>query len=110
MGLLRRLKVTQRAMKKAMLGVSLRDRMKRSAYKPRSPMLPEKLLNLKGILLAETMADGARKFLNGGREPEGTALVGSISKRWSDDLVKEAVGFGSRELVRINLGEAYIQK
>lgn len=85
---LRRLKVTQRAMERVMLGVSLRDRMKRSANKPSSPMLPEKLLNIKGILLAETMVDGATKFLNGGREPEGTALVGSIPIRWSDDMVK----------------------
>jgi hypothetical protein len=79
-GLIRRLNVTQRAMERAMLGVSLRDRIRIDEIRKRTKVtdIARRIAELKwqwaGHIARRT--DGAERSSNGDRVPGDAALVG----------------------------------
>ncbi|XP_063539716.1 uncharacterized protein LOC134748833 [Cydia strobilella] len=119
MGLIRRLKVTQRAMERAMLGVSLRDRVRNDDIRSRTRVtdIARRIANLKwqwaGHIARRTDGRWGRKVLEW-RPRTGRRTAGRPPTRWSDDLVKVA---GIRWLRAAQdrsewraLGEAYVQQ
>jgi hypothetical protein len=118
MGLIRRLNVTQRAMERAMLGVSLCDRIRNDEIRKRTKDtdIARRIADLKwqwaGHIAKRTNGRWGGKVLEW-RPPGDAALVGPPT-RWTDDLVKVA---GSRWMRAAQdrsswrtLGEAYVQQ
>lgn len=119
MGLIRRLKVTQRAMERAMLGVSLRDRIRNEEIRRRTKVtdIARRIAQLKwqwaGHIARRTDGRWGGKVLEW-RPRTGRRSVGRPPTRWTDDLVKVA---GSQWMQAAqdrsswrSLGEAYTQQ
>ena len=119
MGLIRRLKVTQRAMERAMLGISLRDRIRNQEIRKRTKVadIARRIAQLKwqwaGHIARRTDGRWGGKVLEW-RPRTGRRSVGRPPTRWTDDLVKVA---GSRWMRAAqdrslwrSLGEAYAQQ
>ena len=85
MGLARRLKVTQRAIERASLEVSLRDRIRNEEIRRRTKVTD--ITRRVAKLLTGRMTDGVDKFWSGYRVPKG---AGRPPTRWTDDLIKVA--------------------
>ena len=119
MGLIRKLKVTQRAMERAMLGVSLRDRIRNEDIRKRTKVtdVARRIAKLKwqwaGHIARRTDGRWGRKVLEW-RPRTGRRCVGRPPTRWTDDLVKVA-GIRWMRVARDrsmwrHLGEAYVQQ
>ena len=119
MGLIRKLKVTQRAMARAMLGVSLRDRIRNEDIRKRTKVtdVARRIAKLKwqwaGHIARRTDGRWGRKVLEW-RPRTGRRCVGRPPTRWTDDLVK-AAGIRWMRVARDrsmwrHLGEAYVQQ
>ncbi|CAB3231006.1 unnamed protein product [Arctia plantaginis] len=119
MGLIRKLRVAQRAMERAMLGVSLRDRIRNEEIRRRTKVIDiaQRISALKwqwaGHIARRTDGRWGSKVLQW-RPRTGKRSVGRPPTRWTDDLVKVA---GNRWMqAAINrprwksLGEAYVQQ
>jgi hypothetical protein len=97
-GLIRRLNVTQRAMERAMLGVSLRDRIRNDEIRKRTKVadIARWIADLKwqwaGHIARRTDGCWGGKVLEWWPRT-GRRSVGRPPTRWTDDLVKVA---GSR--------------
>ncbi len=95
MGLIRRLKVTQRAMERAMLGVSLRDRIRNEEIRRRTKVtdIARRIAKTKwqwaGHIARRDDGRWGRKVLEW-RPRAGRRSVGRPPTRWTDDLVKVA--------------------
>lgn len=95
MGRLRRLKVTQRAMERAMLGISLRDRVRNDEIRRRSKVtdIAQRIAWLKwqwaGHIARRTDGRWGGKVLEW-RPRAGGRSRGRPPTRWTDDLVKVA--------------------
>ncbi|KAL0852521.1 hypothetical protein ABMA27_017001 [Loxostege sticticalis] len=119
MGIIRKLKVTQRAMERAMLGVSLRDRIRNEEIRRRTKVtdIARRIANLKwqwaGHIARRTDGRWGRKVLEW-RPRAGRRSVGRPPTRWTDDLVKVAGGAWMRaaqdRILWKSLGEAYVQQ
>ena len=118
-GLMNKLKVAQRAMERAMLGVSLRDRIRNDEIRKRTKVtdIAQRISKLKwqwaGHIARRTDDRWGRKVLEW-RPRTGKRSVGRPSTRWTDDLIKTA---GSRWMRAASnrsywrsLGEAYVQQ
>ena len=118
-GLMNKLKVAQRAMERAMLGVSLRDRIRNEEIRKRTKVtdIAQRISKLKwqwaGHIARRTDDRWGRKVLEW-RPRTGKRSVGRPSTRWTDDLIKTA---GSRWMRAASnrsywrsLGEAYVQQ
>ena len=119
MGLIRRLKVTQRAMERAMLGVSLRDHIRNEEIRKRTKVtdIARRIAKLKwqwaGHIARRTDGRWGRKVLEW-RPRTGRRSVGRPPTRWTDDLARVAGirwmrDAQDRSLWR-RLGEAYVQQ
>jgi hypothetical protein len=119
MGLIRRLNVTQKAMERAMLGVSLRDRIRNDEIRKRTKVtdIARRIADLKwqwaGHIARRTDGHWGEKVLEW-RPRTGRRSVGRPPTRWTDELVKVA---GSRWMRAAQdrslwrtLGEAYVQQ
>jgi hypothetical protein len=106
MGLIRRLNVTQRAMERAMLGVSLRDRIRNDKIRKRTKVtdIARRIADLKwqwaGNIVRRTDGRWAGKVLKW-RPRTGRRSVGRPPTRWTDDLVKVV---GSRWMRALSTG------
>ena len=95
MGSIRRLKVTQRAMERAMLGVSLRDRIRNEEIRRQTRVtdIALRIAKLKwqwaGHIARRTDGRWGRKVLEW-RPRSGKRSAGRPPTRWTDDLVKVA--------------------
>ncbi|CAK1584698.1 unnamed protein product [Parnassius mnemosyne] len=118
-GRMRKLKVAQRAMERAMLGVSLRDKLRNEDIRSRTRVtdIAQRISKLKwqwaGHIARRTDNRWGRKVLEW-QPRTGRRSVGRPPTRWSDDLVRFA---GSRwmQVARDralwhSLGEAYVQQ
>ncbi|CAH2242620.1 jg8457 [Pararge aegeria aegeria] len=98
MGLIRRLRVTQRAMERAMLGVSLRDQIRNEEIRRRTRVtdIAQRVAKLKwqwaGHIARRTDGRGGLKVLEW-RPRTGKCSVGRAQTRWTDDIRRVA---GSR--------------
>ena len=98
MGLISKLKIAQRAMERAMLGVSLRDRIRNEEIRRRTKVadIAQRISKLKwqwaGHIARRTDGRWGRKVLEW-RPRTGKRSVGRPPTRWTDDLIKTA---GSR--------------
>ena len=119
MGLLRKLRITQRAMERAMLGVSLRDRLRNEYIRKRTKVtdIALRICRLKwqwaGHIARRTDGRWGGKVLEW-RPRTGKRSVGRPPTRWSDDLVRCA-GSGWMRKARDrslwkSMGEAYVQQ
>ncbi|XP_013144778.1 PREDICTED: uncharacterized protein LOC106108224 [Papilio polytes] len=118
-GNIRRLKVTQRAMERAMLGVSLRDRVRNDAIRSRTKVtdIARRIVNLKwrwaGHIARRTDGRWGRRVLEW-RPRIGRRSVGRPPARWTDDLVKVAGAHWMRaaqdRALWQSMGEAYVQQ
>ncbi|KAJ8711218.1 hypothetical protein PYW07_008460 [Mythimna separata] len=119
MGLIRRPKVTQRAMERAMLGVSLRDHIRNEDIRKRTKVtdIARRIAKLKwqwtGHIARKTDGRWGRKVLEW-RPRTGRRSVGRPPTRWTDDLARVAGirwmrDAQDRSLWR-RLGEAYVQQ
>ena len=119
MGLIRKLKVTQRAMERAMLGVSLRDRIRNEEIRRRTKVtdIARRIAKLKwqwaGHIARRADGRWGVKVLEW-RPRTTKRSVGRPPSRWTDDLVKIA---GHRWMSEARdrsswrlLGEAYVQQ
>jgi hypothetical protein len=116
MGLIRRLNVTQRAMERAMVGVSLRDRIRNDEIHKRTKVTDiARIADLKWQWAAHCEEDGrwGGKALEW-RPRTGRRSVCRPSTRWTDDLVKVAGSRWMRAAQDLSswrtLGEAYVQQ
>jgi endonuclease/exonuclease/phosphatase family metal-dependent hydrolase len=119
MGLIRRLKVTQRAMERAMLGISLRDRIRNEAIRSRTKVtdIALRIAKLKwqwaGHIARRTDGRWGGKVLEW-RPRTGRRSVGRPPARWTDDLVKVAgvrwMRVAQDRSLWHSLGEAYVQQ
>jgi hypothetical protein len=119
MGLIRRLNFTQRAMERAMLEVSLRDRIRNDEIRKRTQVtdIARGIADLKwqwaGHFARRTDGRWGGKVLEW-RPRTGKRSVGRPSTRWTDDLVKGAGGRWMRATQDRSswrtLGEAYVQQ
>ena len=118
-GLLEKLRVTQRAMERAMLGVSLRDKIRNTDIRRRTRVtdIARKICKLKwqwaGHIARRTDNRWGRKVLEW-RPRTGKRSVGRPPTRWTDDIVRVA---GNRWMQVANCrsawrskGEAYVQQ
>lgn len=118
-GLIHKLKVAQRAMERAMLGVSLRDRIRNEEIRRRTKVtdIARKISNLKwqwaGHIARRTDNRWGKKVLEW-RPRTGRRSVGRPPTRWTDDIVAVA---GSRWMEAAqdrsswhSMGEAYVQQ
>lgn len=114
-----RFKVTQRAMERAMLGISLRDKIRNDVIRKRTKVtdIASKISKLKwqwaGHVCRRTDNRWSKRILEW-RPRVGTRSVGGQLARWSDDLRKVAGKHwmrkaGDRAVWR-SLGEAYVQQ
>ena len=93
MGLLRKLRITQRAMERAMLGVFLRDRLRNEYIRKRTKVtdIALRICRLKwlwaGHIARRTDGRWGGKVLEW-RPRTGRRSVGRPPTRWSDDLVR----------------------
>ncbi|CAH2083561.1 unnamed protein product [Euphydryas editha] len=118
-GLVHRFKVAQRAMERAMLGVSLKDRIRNETIRERTKVtdVAQRISTLKwqwaGHLCRRTDGRWSRRVLEW-RPRIGKRSVGRPPTRWTDDL-RRIAGVGwmriaeSRDVWR-ELGEAYVQQ
>ncbi|XP_072938827.1 uncharacterized protein [Epargyreus clarus] len=117
--LIRRLKVAQRAMERAMLGISLRDRIRNEEIRRRTKVtdIALKISKLKwqwaGHIVRRTDNRWGRKVLEW-RPRLGKRSTGRPPTRWTDDLKRTA---GNRWMQTAQdrsewrrLGEAYVQQ
>ncbi|CAG9124695.1 unnamed protein product [Plutella xylostella] len=99
LGLLNRLRVTQRAMKRAMLGLSLRDRIRNEEIRRRTKVtdMAYQVSKLKcqwaGHIARRTDGRWSRRVLEW-RPRTGKRSVRRPSTRWTDDIVKSAGSTG----------------
>ena len=117
--LIHRLKVTQRAMERAMLGISLRDRIRNDEIRRRTQVtdIALKICKLKwqwaGHIVRRTDDRWGRKVLEW-RPRLNKGSTGRPLARWTDDLRKTAaVRWIQRARDRTEwraLGEAYVQQ
>ena len=118
-GLIGKLKVAQRAMERAMLGVSLRDRIRNEEIRRRTKVtdIAQRISKLKwqwaGHIARRTDGRWGCKVLEW-RPRTGKRSVGRPPTRWTDDLVKTA---GTRWMRAASIrsswkskGEAYVQQ
>ena len=118
-GLIRKLKITQRAMERAMLGVSLRDRIRNEELRRRTNVIDiaQRISKLKwqwaGHIARRTDKRWGRKVLEW-RPRTSKRSVGRPPTRWKDDIVRAT---GSRWMQAASnrplwksLGEAYFQQ
>ena len=118
-GLINKLRVTQRAMERAMLGVSLRDKIRNEEIRRRTKVtdIALKVSKLKwqwaGHIARRTDNRWGKKVLEW-RPRTGRRSVGRPPTRWTDDLVKTA---GNRWMQEASsrskwrsMGEAYVQQ
>ncbi|CAH2226463.1 jg21633 [Pararge aegeria aegeria] len=96
LSLIRRLRVTQRAMVRAMLGVSLRDRISNVEIRRRTRVtdIAQRVAKLKwqrgpGTKFGERMDVGVPRCWNGCPELVSAALV-DPQQRWTDDIKRDA--------------------
>ena len=118
-GLIKRLKLAQRAMERAMLGVSLRDRIRNEEIRRRTKVtdIALRISKLKwqwaGHIARRTDGRWGRKVLEW-RPRNGKRSVGRPPTRWSDDLLKIAgrrwMQAASDRSLWKSLGEAYVQQ
>lgn len=119
LGLLNRLGVTQRAMERAMLGVSLRDRIRNEEIRRRTKVtdIAYRVSKLKwqwaGHIARRTDGRWSRRVLEW-RPRTGKRSVGRPPARWTDDIVKSAgkhwMRAASDRTRWKSLGEAYVQQ
>ena len=119
MGLIRKLKVTQRAMERAMLGVSLRDRLRNEEIRRRTKVtdIAQRISKLKwqwaGHIARRTDGRWGRRVLEW-RPRTGKRSVGRPPARWTDDLIKVAgtrwTQAASNRSLWKSMGEAYVQQ
>ncbi|KAL0871065.1 hypothetical protein ABMA27_004870 [Loxostege sticticalis] len=119
MGIIRKLKVTQRAMERAMLGISLCDRIRNEEIRRRTKVtdIARRIANLKwqwaGHIARRTDGRWGRKVLEW-RPRTGRRNVGRPPTRWTDDLVKVAGGAWMRaaqdQILWKSSGEAFVQQ
>ncbi|KAJ0169495.1 hypothetical protein K1T71_015082 [Dendrolimus kikuchii] len=118
-GLVHKFKVAQRAMERAMLGVSLMDKIRNEDIRKRTKVtdIARKISKLKwqwaGHVCRRTDGRWSKRVLEW-RPRLGKRSVGRPPARWSDDLRKIAGrGWmrktGDRDMWRV-LGEAYVQQ
>ncbi|KAA5634901.1 hypothetical protein F3G63_34400 [Pseudomonas aeruginosa] len=118
-GLAHKLRVAQRAMERAMYGISLRDKIRNEEIRRRTKVddIALKVSRLKwqwaGHICRASDARWGRKVLEW-RPRMGTRSVGRPPTRWTDDLVRTA---GSRWMRKAEdrimwkaLGKAYVQQ
>ncbi|XP_072938941.1 uncharacterized protein [Epargyreus clarus] len=118
-GLIRRLKVAQRAMERAMLGISLRDRIRNEEIRRRTKVtdIALKIRKLKwqwaGHIVRRTDNRWGRQVLEW-RPRLGKRSTGRPPTRWTDDLKRTS---GNRWMQTAQdrsewrrLGEAYVQQ
>ncbi len=118
-GLIKKLKVAQRAMERAMLGVSLRDRIKNEDVRKRTKVsdIAQRISKLKwqwaGHIARRTDGRWGRKVLEW-RPRTGKRSVGRPPARWTDDLIKVAgsrwMQVASNRPIWKSMGEAYVQQ
>ncbi|KAI8440939.1 hypothetical protein MSG28_009236 [Choristoneura fumiferana] len=107
-GLLERLKVTQRAMERAMLGVSLRDRIRNTEIRRRTKVtdIAGKICKLKwqwaGHIARRTDNRWGRKVLEW-RPRTGRRSVGRPPTRWTDDIVRVAGNRWMQVAIPVNI-------
>ncbi|CAH2222158.1 jg26044 [Pararge aegeria aegeria] len=93
MGLIRRLRVTQRAMERAMLGVSLRDQIEEIRRRTRVTDIAQRVAKLKwqwaGHIARRTDGRWGLKVLEW-RPRTGKRSVGRPRTRWTDDIRRVA--------------------
>ena len=119
MGLIRKLKVAQRAMERTMLGVSLRDQIRNEEIRKRTRVtdIARQISRLKwqwaGHIVRRTDGRWGRKVLEW-RPRTGNRSVGRPPTRWTDDLTKIAgsrwMQVASNRPIWKSLGEAYVQQ
>ncbi|CAG9788817.1 unnamed protein product [Diatraea saccharalis] len=117
--LVHKLKVAQRAMERAMLGVSLRDRIKNEVIRQRTKVIDiaHRISKLKwqwaGHISRRTDNRWGKRVLEW-RPRLGKRSVGRPQARWSDDLRKMAGRSWMRTAENRNrwraIGEAYVQQ
>lgn len=118
-GLLEKLRVTQRAMERAMLGVSLRDRIRNTEIRQRTKVtdIARRICKLKwqwaGHIARRTDNRWGRKVLEW-RPRTGRRSVGRPPTRWTDDIVKVAgtrwMQLASCRSLWRSRGEAFVQQ
>ena len=119
MGLIRKLKVTQRAMERAMLGISLRDRIRNDEIRRRTKVvdIAQRISKLKwqwaGHIARRTDGRWGRKVLEW-RPHIGKRSVGRPATRWTDDLIQVAgrrwMQAASNRYFWKSMEEAYVQQ
>ncbi|CAH2228331.1 jg1561 [Pararge aegeria aegeria] len=101
MGLIRRLRVTQRAMERAMLGVSLRDQIRNEEIRRRTRVtdIAQRIAKLElqwaGHIARRTDGRWGLKVLEW-RPRTGKRSVGQPPSRWTDDI-RRVAGSGWRQ-------------
>ncbi len=118
-GLLAKLSVAQRAMERAMLGVSLRDKIRNVEIRQRTKVtdIARKICRLKwqwaGHVARKTDGRWARKVLEW-RPRTGKRSVGRPPARWTDDIVKVARSQWMQKAICRSTwrakGEAFVQQ
>jgi hypothetical protein len=109
MGLIRRLNVTQRAMERAMLEVSLRDRIRNDEVRKRTKVtdIAQRIADLKwqwaGHIVRRTDGRWGEKVLEW-RPCTGRRSVGRPPTRWTDDLGKSLDESSTGPIVVENFG------
>ena len=118
-GLISKLKVAQRAMERAMLGVSLRDRIRNEEIRRRTKVtdIAHRISKLKwqwaGHIARRADGRWGRKVLEW-RPRTSKRSVGRPPTRWTDDLMKVAgrrwMQVASNRYMWRSKGEAYVQQ
>ena len=118
-GLISKLKVAQRAMERAMLGVSLRDRIRNEEIRRRTKVtdIAHRISKLKwqwaGHIARRADGRWGRKVLEW-RPRTSKRSVGRPPTRWTDDLMKVAgrrwMQVASNRYLWRSKGEAYVQQ
>ncbi|CAH2268943.1 jg6970 [Pararge aegeria aegeria] len=112
MGLIRRLRVTQRTMERTMLGVSLRDQIRNVEIRRRSRVtdIAQRVAKLKwqraGHIVGRKDGRWGSKVLEW-QPRTGKRSVGQPLTRWTDDI-KRVAGFKNRGIWN-SLQKTYVQ-
>ncbi|CAH2216181.1 jg23173 [Pararge aegeria aegeria] len=112
MGLIRRLKVTQRAMERAMLLVSLRDQIRNVEIRRRTRVtdIAQRVAKLKwqwaGHIVRRRGGRWGHKVLEW-QPRTGKRNVGRPPTRWTDDIRRAQVAAGSKRHKTVEFGTSY---